>query len=305
MGGLGADSSWVEGADARGRRPHRAGQGVPPHLPVRDGIPRPGQAGIAAALCGERAQLPHHARQRGEPLHDGARHGLPMGPLALSRRPHVALGAGDRSNGRLRVQGRLARRLRNELGRRLRRDEAVLRPRRELHWRQRIEGWIRAVSGRTVPAADGDELRGDDLLRRRQEPGLAGVPSPALTAHGGPQRPAPLPLLRQLRERMRRRSDVQPDRRHAAAGAQDRQPRDPMRQRGRARADEQREPRAGRHLHRAAHEEVGGRRREIRDPRRLDAREHQVAAALRKGRPRQFQRHARVCTSWIRSARPA
>ena len=40
--------------------------------PVRDGVSRAGQARAAAPLCGERAQLPHHARQRGEPVHDRA-----------------------------------------------------------------------------------------------------------------------------------------------------------------------------------------------------------------------------------------
>ena len=71
------------------------------------------------------------------------------------------------------------------------------------------------------------------------------------------------------------------------------QPRDPHGQRRRARADERGEPRAGRHLHRAPHDEVGGRRREVRDPRGLDAREHAAAAAVGEGRPGELERHAR------------
>ena len=55
-----------------------------------------------------------------------------------------------------------------------------------------------------------------------------------------------------------------------------------------------REPRAGRHLHRALHEEVGRRRCEVRYPRRLDAREHAPAAAFGERRPREFERHARA-----------
>ena len=75
------------------------------------------------------------------------------------------------------------------------------------------------------------------------------------------QRAAGLPLLRQLRERLRDRRDVQSHRGHAASGPEDGQPRDPHRLRGRARADEPGEPRAGGHLRRAAHDEVGGRGR--------------------------------------------
>ena len=39
-----------------------------------------------------------------------------VGTVAMPRRPHAALGARDRSHGRLRVQGRVARRLRHGLG---------------------------------------------------------------------------------------------------------------------------------------------------------------------------------------------
>ena len=121
------------------------------------------------------------------------------------------------------------------------------------------------------------------------------IDAPAAGAIDAPaQRPAGLPLLRQLRERLRRRRDVQSHRRHAAPGAQDGQPRDPHRQRRRARAHEPGEPRARRHLHRAAHDEVGGRRREVRHPGRLDAREHAAAAAVREGRSRQLERHPRA-----------
>ena len=120
-------------AGARGR----SGAGLPSHLSLPDGLSRPRQAGSAAPLLRQRAQLPDHDRQRRESLHDVARYDVPVGTLALSRRPHAALGARDRSHGRLRVQGGLARRLRHGLGGLLCRHEAVLRPRRELHRRQR------------------------------------------------------------------------------------------------------------------------------------------------------------------------
>ena len=199
-----------------------------------------GKPGLLRRYAGQRAELPHHDRQRREPLHDVARHRLPLGAVAVSRRTHAALGARDRPHGGLRVQGRLTRRLRHGLGRLVRRHEAVLRPRRAIHRRQRRERRTAAVSRRRVPAGDAAQLRRDDLHRRLQGPRLAVDASAAGAADAAAQRPAAVPLLRQLRERLRRRRDVQPDRGDAAACAQDRQPRDPHRQRGRARAHEQR-----------------------------------------------------------------
>ena len=219
---------------------------------VPDGLPRPGQARPDAPLRGQRAQLPDHARQRREPVHDVAGHGLSLGTVAVPRRPHAALGARHRSHGRLRVQGRLARRLRHGLGRLLRRHEAVLRPHRELHRRER-----RALENcRSFPTASflppmplncaetiftaASKSLGWPSTHRR----LAQLTRP----HNG--RPA-CHYCGNCVNGCDVGAMFNSDRGDAAAGAEDRQPRDPHRQRRRARAHEQGEPRAGRDLHRA------------------------------------------------------
>ena len=217
-----------------------------------------------------------------------------VGTIARPRRPHAALGARHRSHGGLRVQGGFARRLRHGLGGLLRRHEAVLRSRRELHRCERRDGRTAAVSRRRVSASHAAQLRRVDFHRRLQGPRLA-IDAPQARAIDAPApRAAALPLLRELREWLRRRRDVQYRRGDAATGAQDRQSRGPHRQRRCARPHEQGEPRAGRHVHRAAHDEVGRRRREIRDPGGLDPREHAAAAAVRQRRPGQLERHPRA-----------
>src|SRR5438094_618945 len=83
-------------------------------------------------------------------------------------------------------------------------------------------------------------------LRRssgRQEPGLARDASPAGAVDAYAPQPAPLPLLRQLRERLRCGRDVQHGRGDSAAGAEDRQSGGPYGRCGGPGADEPREPR--------------------------------------------------------------
>jgi choline dehydrogenase-like flavoprotein len=92
-------------------------------------------------------------------------------------------------------------------------------------------------------------LRGDDFYGVVEEPGL-GVDAPAagaVDAHA--QQSSAVPLLRQLREPVRRGRDVQHGRRDAAAGVENRESGCADRLRGGYGADGQRESREGRHVY--------------------------------------------------------
>src|SRR5690349_21141498 len=116
-----------------------------------------------------------------------------MGAITVPGRTYDALGSGDRPHGGLRIQGRLARRLWNELGRYLRRHEALLRSSGELYRRERSDGRNAAISRRRIPSADALELRGGNLHRRIEELGLALDTPAARTVDARAQQTAPLP----------------------------------------------------------------------------------------------------------------
>ncbi len=110
-----------------------------------------------------------------------------------------------------------------------------------------------SISGRRFPAAHAVELLGDDL-RGRGPKNWPSRHSPAGRAtHAHVEQPAALSLLRQLRERLRCRRDVQHHRVDPAACAENRQRHAALRFRCQPRADGQRESRARRSLHRALH----------------------------------------------------
>ena len=81
----------------------------------------------------------------------------------------------------------------------------------ELHRRERKRRRLSAVSRRRLSAGDAAQLRRDHLHRGVQKSGLAVDASAPRAADASAQWPAGVPLLRQLRERLRRRRDVQPD----------------------------------------------------------------------------------------------
>ncbi len=141
MVGSGACGGWAameltraghESADARGRSARRSGDGFSSHVPVRDGLSRAtASPGLLRRYAGSERNYRIMIDNEENPYTTSPDTVYRVGTVALSRRAHAALGARDRSHGRLRVQGRFARRIRHGLGRVVRRHEAVLRSRRE------------------------------------------------------------------------------------------------------------------------------------------------------------------------------
>ena len=293
MGRDGARASRNEGADARSGRARRSRTDFHHTFLYQMDYRGQGKPGLLRRYAGSERNYRIMLDNEENPYTTVAGYRLSLGTLALPGRTHPALGARHRPHGRLRVQGGLARRLRHGLGRHLRRHEAVLRSRRELHRRERRDGGLPQFPdgpflppmplncAETIFTAACKSLGWPSTHRRLAQLTRMHNNRPPCHYCGNCVNGCDVgamfntiavtlpPALKTGNLEVRTDSVV-----------------------ARVRMNSENRAQGVTYIERL-HDEVGRRRCEVRHPGRLDAREHAAAAAFGEGRTGELERHAR------------